>query len=84
MSDLVVAARGGRLTITPLRRAVALAVPWLFLVLFAALYIGLALPRVMSGQPVALCLGAFVALVFVVFFVAAVTFSRDVLSKRWP
>ena len=66
------------------RKAVAVAVPWVFLVAFATLYIVLALPRVREGQPLALCLGAFVALVFVVFLVAAVTFSRDVLSNRWP
>ena len=63
---------------------VAVAVPWLFLLLFAALYVTLALPRVRDGQPLALCLGAFVALVFVVFLVAAVTFSRDVILNRWP
>ena len=51
---------------------------------FAALYITLALPRVREGQPLAVCLGAFVALVFVVFFTAAVTFSRDVVTNRWP
>jgi voltage-gated potassium channel Kch len=63
---------------------VAIAVPWLFLALFAALYILLALPRVRDGHPVAICVGAFVALVFVVFFVAAITFSRDVVLDRWP
>jgi hypothetical protein len=59
-------------------------VPWLFLAAFATIYIVLALPRVRDGQPLAVCLGAFVALVFVVFFVAALTFSRDVLQNRWP
>ncbi len=66
------------------RKVVAVAVPWVFLLLFAALYLLLALPRVLDGHPLAICLGAFVALVFVVFFVAAITFSRDVLSSRWP
>jgi hypothetical protein len=59
-------------------------VPWVFLIVFATLYIVLALPRVRDGQALALCLGAFVALVFVVFFVAAITFSRDVVQGRWP
>jgi len=59
-------------------------VPWVFLVAFAALYIVLALPRVRDGQPLAVCLGGFVALVFVVFLVAAITFSRDVVQGRWP
>jgi hypothetical protein len=71
-------------TLSPVRRAVALAVPWLFLLVFATLYVVLALPRVRDGQPLAICLGAFVALVFVVFFVAAITFSRDVVQNRWP
>jgi hypothetical protein len=53
-------------------------------VAFAALYVLFALPRVRQGQAVAVCLGAFVALVFVVFLVAAVTFSRDVVLDRWP
>jgi hypothetical protein len=59
-------------------------VPWVFLIVFATLYIVLALPRVRDGQVLAVCLGAFVALVFVVFFVAAITFSRDVVQGRWP
>jgi voltage-gated potassium channel Kch len=62
----------------------AVAVPWVFLAAFAALYIALALPRVRDGHPLAICLGAFVALVFAVFFVAAITFSRDVVLDRWP
>jgi hypothetical protein len=63
---------------------VAVAVPWAFLIVFATLYVVLALPRVREGQPLALCLGAFVALAFVVFLVAAVTFSKDVVANRWP
>ena len=66
------------------RKLVAVAIPWLFLAVFAALYLWLALPRVLDGHPLAICLGAFVALVFVVFFVAAITFSRDVVTSRWP
>jgi len=67
-----------------LRKIVAVAVPWVFLIVFAILYVTLALPRVRDGHPLAICLGAFVALVFVVFFVAAITFSRDVVLNRWP
>ena len=72
------------MTISPARKLVAVAVPWVFLAAFAILYVLLALPRVREGQALALCLGAFVALVFVVFLVAAVTFSRDVILNRWP
>jgi hypothetical protein len=66
------------------RKLAAVFVPWAFIVVYAALYWVLVLPRVGSGQWLAVCAGAFVALVFIVFFVAAVTFSRDVLSGQWP
>lgn len=72
------------MTIRPARKFVAVAVPWLFLAAFAVLYLTFAVPRVREGQPLAVCLGAFVGLVFVVFLVAAVTFSRDVVADRWP
>jgi hypothetical protein len=70
--------------ITPVRKVVAVAVPWVFLAVFAILYTLLALPRLRDGHPLAICLGAFVGLVFIVFTVAAVTFSRDVVLNRWP
>jgi hypothetical protein len=64
---------------------VALAVPWVFLAAFAALYALVVLPRLRDAAPLALCVfGAFIGLVFVIFVVAAVTFSRDVLAGRWP
>ena len=61
-----------------------LALPWLFLLVFAVLYLQLLWPRVASGHLLAACLGIFVGLVFVSFTVAAVTFSRDVLTGRYP
>jgi hypothetical protein len=70
--------------ISTARKIVAVAVPWVFLALFAAIYLTVALPRVLEGHVVAICVGAFVALVFVVFTVAAITFSRDVVLNRWP
>jgi len=70
--------------VTTARKVVAVAVPWVFLVVFAVVYALLALPRVMQGDAAAICIGAFIALVFVVFFVAAITFSRDILTNRWP
>jgi voltage-gated potassium channel Kch len=63
---------------------VAVAVPWVFLAVFAALYLWLAVPRLRDGHPLAICVGAFVGLAFIVFLVAAVTFSRDVVLNRWP
>jgi hypothetical protein len=69
---------------TPGRKLAALLVPWVFLCAFAAAYGLLLLPRMRDGAWLALCVGAFVALVFVSFLIAAVTFSRDVLLGRWP
>jgi hypothetical protein len=70
--------------VTLARKTTALLVPWLFIAAFAALYVVFILPRVRDGILLSICLGAFVALVFVIFFVAAITFSRDVLTNRWP
>jgi len=39
---------------------------------------------VRDGAWLAMCVGAFVALVVLSFLAAAVTFSRDVLTGRWP
>jgi hypothetical protein len=72
------------MTVSPVRKAVAIAVPWVFLAAFATLYVVFALPRIHDGAILAICVGAFIAVVFVVFFVAAITFSRDVLLNRWP
>jgi len=67
-----------------LRKVGVLLVPWGFLCVFAALYVALVVPRLREGQLAAFCIGGFAALVFVCFFVAALTFSRDVLLDRWP
>jgi hypothetical protein len=71
-------------TLTPGAKLATLMVPWLFLVVFAALYALILLPRVRDGAWLAICVGAFAALVFLSFLAAAVTFSRDVLTGRWP
>ena len=65
-------------------KVATLLVPWVFLVLFAALYVLVLLPRVRDGAWLTICVGAFVALVFLSFLAAAVTFSCDVLTGRWP
>jgi hypothetical protein len=59
-------------------------VPWAFLAAFATIYALVMLPRIRDGALLAICFGAFVALVFATFLVAAITFSRDVISGRWP
>ena len=67
-----------------LRKAGTLLVPWAFLGVFAVIYADLVVPRLREGQLAALCLGGVAALVFACFFVAAITFSRDVVVDRWP
>jgi hypothetical protein len=71
-------------TLGPLKKLAVLLVPWGFLLIFAIIYAFLVLPRLREGQLAALCLGGIAALVFTCFFVAAITFSRDVVSDRWP
>ena len=66
------------------RRAAALLVPWVFLVIFGFMYFTFLWPRLSGGGFVPTCLGVIVALVGVSFVIAAVTFSRDVLSGRYP
>jgi hypothetical protein len=66
------------------QRIGVLLVPWVFLAAFGALYVLLLVPRMRDGAALALCVGAFVGLVFVSFFAAAITFSLDVLTGRWP
>jgi hypothetical protein len=72
------------MTAAPARKLTAILVPWLFLAVFATFYALLVVPRFREGNVVTVCIGAFITLVFVVFFVAAITFSRDVLLNRWP
>ncbi|MBV9579609.1 MAG: hypothetical protein JO057_13555 [Chloroflexi bacterium] len=66
------------------RKVAAILVPWVFLAAFATMYVAFVLPRLRDGQLVAVCVGAFISMVLVVFVVAAITFSRDVLLDRWP
>jgi hypothetical protein len=70
--------------LTGSRKLALLVLPWLFLVVFAYLYLAVLLPRALSGHLLSACFGVFVAMVFVTFTVAALTFSRDVLSGRYP
>ena len=58
--------------------------PWVFLLVFGFMYINFLLPKISAGGFAAVCLGAVVTLVFISFAIAAVTFSRDVLSGRYP
>ncbi|MDQ6670286.1 MAG: hypothetical protein M3069_05975 [Chloroflexota bacterium] len=62
----------------------ALFVPWTFVLVFGALYVWLLLPRVWEGHLLTVCVGVFVAFSLVMSTAAAVSFSRDVLTGRWP
>jgi hypothetical protein len=62
----------------------ALLVPWTFVLIFGVLYVWLLLPRVWEGHLLAVCVGVFAAFAFLASTVAAVTFSRDILTRRWP
>jgi hypothetical protein len=66
------------------RRVGALLVPWTFVVVFAGLYVWLLLPRVWEGHLLNVIVGVFVAFTLTVSTIAAVTFSRDVVTGRWP
>jgi hypothetical protein len=66
------------------RKLALLVLPWTFLLVFGYLYLTVLLPRALSGQLLSACFGLFVAMVFVTFTIAALTFSRDVLSGRYP
>ena len=71
--------------LTGARLMVALLVPWIFLTVFATLYVRVIAPNLFGHMAVAqACLGAFIGLVLISFTVAAVNFSRDVLAGRWP
>ncbi len=66
------------------RKLAVLLLPWVFLVLFAFLYLRFLWPQAQAGHLLAACFSVFVALVFVSFTVAAVAFSRDVVAGRYP
>ena len=64
--------------------AAVLVAPWASVAVFAALWLGVLVPRALEGQPVLVCLGLLAGLALACFVAAAVTFSRDVLTGRWP
>jgi len=66
------------------RRLAALLVPWTFVLAFGGLYSWLLLPRLLEGHLLGVCVGVFVAFTLAVSTLAALTFSRDVLTGRWP
>lgn len=69
--------------LTARQRGAVLLVPWAFVALYAVIYLLFLFPRVLGGGVLAI-IGVLVAVVWLVFAVAAVTFSRDVLRGLWP
>jgi hypothetical protein len=63
------------------QRASAICVPWTFVAVYAVVYATLLLPRAHDGFGVVV--SALVGVIWLVFAVAAVTFSRDVVTGRW-
>ena len=66
------------------QRLAVLAVPWLFLCAFTAVWLLVLIPRAVEGHAALICICAFATLALGTFLVAAITFSRDVLRGRWP
>jgi hypothetical protein len=66
------------------RLVAVLLLPWAFLALFSYLALTFVLPHAAGGQILAICASLLMAVVFVSFTAAAITFSRDVLSGRYP
>jgi hypothetical protein len=74
----------GKYRLTGIRKLAVLLLPWAFLATFAELCMTLLWPQVRGGHLPAICLSLFVALAFVSFAAAALTFSRDVVTGRYP
>jgi hypothetical protein len=69
--------------LTGVRLIGVLLLPWLFLTLFSYMAVRFVIPRVLEGQALAIVVGLFMVTVFASFCIAAVTFSRDVLSGQY-
>jgi len=69
---------------SPRRAAVVLLAPWAFVAVFGGLWLGVVVPRALEGQPALVCVALLAGLALACFVAAAVTFSRDVLTGRWP
>ena len=65
-------------------RAALVAMPWLFLVLFASVFIALVWPRAADGHVVAMIVSVLMAIGLVCSSAAAITFGRDVILGRYP
>ena len=66
------------------QQVAVLVAPWTFVVVFSAIWLGVLVPRALAGPPIVVLIGVFAGCALVTFWLAAVTFSRDVLGGRWP
>jgi uncharacterized membrane protein len=66
------------------QRVGVLVAPWVFVIAFAWIWVALLVPRALDGHPALVCISFLAGVALACFFVAAVTFSRDVLRGRWP
>jgi hypothetical protein len=66
------------------QRIGVLVAPWTFVSVFAAVWLGVLVPRALDGHAALICISLLAGVALASFAIAAVTFSRDVLSGRWP
>lgn len=77
-------ARNDPRRLTRTETIIVVSVPWLFVIVFAALLMFALVPAALAGHAVAIIVGVLAASAFVSFVVAAVTLSRDAMAGRWP
>lgn len=70
--------------LTGARLGGVLLLPWLFLTVFSLMFINFLWPKIADGHGLAIVIGVFVATIFAAGCAAAVTFTRDVISGRYP
>jgi hypothetical protein len=66
------------------QQVAVLVAPWTFVAVFSSIWLGVLVPRALAGPPIVFLIGVLAGCVLVTFWMAAVTFSRDVLGGRWP
>lgn len=69
---------------SPAQRAIALVVPWAFVLVLVGAYGLVALPRLSTAGVLGAGVGVVLVTVLVSFVLAAITFSGDVVRGRWP
>jgi hypothetical protein len=70
--------------LTGARLVGVLALPWLFLVVFTYMFTVFLWPKIASGSALAIIIGLFILSVYAAAIAAAFTFTRDVVTGRYP